>query len=238
MQLRLPFRGPWTTADRSLRAPGRSVHSSFLAVAFRAVFFLVCLAPGAVAQEIGASRVVASSDHVEFPGPSGASVHVLVPLAPGWYARLALNQLSDETAKVGSVCVNYTPRVGCTLQDTRTETELSGFRGGIMRALSFGEALRVGAGAGLSFNQLDVDARGPSGQQADILAPNGGQIGGFGLLSVTWRPLPGVPLQVNGGLTGHWVRFHSCSGETPPRYDPFCDPGTFRELDLGVGYAF
>ncbi len=189
-------------------------------------------------QEVGVSMVAAGSRHQELPSPEGLSAFALVELSPDWLVRVSFQRVSDVTVKEGLVCVSYSPRIGCGPQETRTSTSLSGLRGGILRAFAFGDRLRVGAGGGLSFNQVDTRATGVSGHRADLLHPTGGQLGAFGLLSVAMAPYPAIPVRIVAGLAAHWVDFRACSGETPPQYDPFCTSGAFRELEVGLSYAF
>jgi hypothetical protein len=161
-----------------------------------------------------------------------------VEIDPRWLLQVSFQRVSDGTVKQGVVCVTYSPRIGCAPEQTRTSASLSGLRGAIVRAVHVGRRLRLGGGVGVSFNQVDVAATGVSGRRADLLHPTGGQLGVFGSLSLAVAPYPEIPARVLGRMNAHWVDFRACSGEIPPQYDPFCTSGTFRELEVGLSYAF
>ena len=90
----------------------------------------------------------------------------------------------------------------------------------------------------MSFNQVSAESVGESGLDADLLAPNAGQIGYHALLSAAVTPVRGLPVSLTGGISVHWVGFNTCSGNDPPQYDPFCGTSVFREIEAGVAYAF
>jgi hypothetical protein len=161
-----------------------------------------------------------------------------VDLAPHWLLQISFHRLEDETDKLGLVCRTYSPRIGCAQEETHTEAALSGLRAGLVRMHNLSERLRVGGGAGLSFNHVDAGARALTGMRADLLVPNGGQIGAFGTLSAAVRPVLALPARVLARFNAHWVDFNACSGEDPPQYAPFCSSGTFWEMEMGVSYAF
>jgi hypothetical protein len=203
-----------------------------------AALVVACPVRPVVAQEVGAGFAVADSDHESFPSPSGPALHVLFDVSPDWFVDLTLQRLSADVSGDGIVCANYTPRVSCAPELVHQSTTMSGFRAGIARNLLGAERWRVGAGVGLSFNQLDARSMGVSGREGDLLAPNGGQLGALGFLRGALAPFDGLGLRLTGKLTTHWVDFSACSGETPPRYDPFCTAGTFHEVQLGLVYVF
>ncbi len=203
------------------------------------LFLAVCLpvSEGA-SQELGLTYSSARSSHREFPAPTGFGGFVLVTINPSWQVQISLQRLAGETDKEGVVCVTYSPRIGCYPEPTHATAALTGLRGALIRTVHLGEWLRLGAGAGLSFSHVDARVRGLSGARGDLLAPNGGQIGAQGVLSAAWAPYPRFPARVIGRFTTHWVYFHTCSGEDPPQYDPFCSAGRFREFDVGLSFAF
>lgn len=189
-------------------------------------------------QELSVFAVVSASDHAEFPSSGGVGASAQWRFGGSWLARLSYQKISDETKKMGLVCTVYSPRVGCREEVTENAVNLGGLRGGIQRTLHLGDHLRLGAGGGLSFSQVNASAVGVSGGKADMLVPNAGQIGYHVILSALIKPLQEVPLGMVGGFTMHWVDFKACSGEDPPQYDPFCGTTPFREIELGLAYSF
>jgi len=201
------------------------------------VLFLAALSFPAPApcQELGVSYTVAGTDNPEFPDPHGFTAHALMALNQDWFFRGSLHRVKNETEKDGRVC-RLVPHIGCKSEETHTSLALSGLRLGVIRSLRFGDKIRVLAGGGFSFNTLSGRSVGVSGLQADLLVPKGGQIGTFGTLSLAMTPYPRVPIAVVGGINAHWVNFNACSGGDPPQHDPFCNPSTFRELEVGLSY--
>ncbi|MFC1662393.1 hypothetical protein ACFL3S_13235, partial [Gemmatimonadota bacterium] len=128
--------------------------------------------------------------------------------------------------------------IDCQPEMTDTSVTMSGLRGALMRHFDLGGRFRIGAGAGGSFNQIAAEATGVSGRIADLLSPNSGQLGFLVLLSAAVAPVPRIPMRVSGTASGHWVNFRSCSENDPPQYDPFCGTSFFREVELGLSYAF
>lgn len=193
----------------------------------------------AAGQAVGVSYITATSDHVELPDPSGPAIHARLPLGSGWHVKLAYYTISNDTEKEGTVCVNYSQRIGCEPEQTFTSTTLSGLRASLLRSFRLTDLFRIEGAAGTSFNHVVAKSTGiSSGARADFLVPNGGQIGALASLSVGITPVPSVPLTLMGGLKIHWVNFTGCSGEDVPQYDPFCDAATVRELQAGIEYAF
>lgn len=188
--------------------------------------------------ELAVFAVAAGSDHLELPSPRGFGAASLWELGGDWLARLSFQRMTEETTKRGTVCDLYAPRVGCRTEMTETSVTFSGLRGGILRGVDLGRGVRIAAGAGLSFNQIKAQSQGPQGARADLMAPNTGQIGYLGILSVMVAPLRRVPAGIVGSFTVHRVGFNSCSGEDPPQYDPFCGASSFREIELGLTYSF
>ena len=91
----------------------------------------------------------------------------------------------------------------------------------------------------MSFNHISTESVGTeSGLQADLLAPNAGIIGYAALISAAVKPLSGVPVKLVGGFGVHWVNFNTCSANEPPQYDPYCGMDSFREIELGLSFAF
>ena len=189
-------------------------------------------------QEVGISFTAAESNLLELPAPLGIEAYAMMEFNPAWNVRVSFRRIADETGKAAQVCRVYAPHIGCRLEDTHTSLSLSGLRVGVMRVFSLGELFRVGAGVGLSFNHLDGEAKGVSGLKADLLLPNGGQLGALGLFSLAFSPYRPIPIRVVGDFDVHWVKFNTCSGASPPQYDPFCTPSSFLELGLGVSYTF
>jgi hypothetical protein len=197
-------------------------------------FFALC--PPLAAQELGVFSTIASSDHVEFPSPTGFGASAHIELTPNWLVGLALHRVSDKTTKMGTVCRVYSPRIECLPAMTETHITLTGLRAGLMGVYWAGEYLRFGLGGGGSFNQVGVESNGVSGGLADFLDPAGGQLGAYAKVSLAFAPYPRIPFRITGGFASHWAFFHVCSGEDPPQYDPLCEPGTFQEVELGLSY--
>jgi hypothetical protein len=189
-------------------------------------------------QELGAFYSAASSDHVELPGPTGFGAFARWEVARAWLLRVSFHRSWDETRKDGIVCDQYSQRINCRLEPTKTEVTLSGLRGSISRAVRLGRRAEIGLGGGLSFNHVDPEATDLEGGPADMLVPNTGQIGYLASGSVALAPLGRFPILLVGAFTGHWVKFNGCSGEDPPQYDPFCGWGALKEFELGLSYAF
>ena len=189
-------------------------------------------------EEMGVLAVAARSGNPEFPSPVGFEIHSTWTFQRHWIFKLSFHRMEDETRKVGTVCKTYAPHIGCHEELTHSQMALAGLRGGILRTLVFGRSLRVGLGGGLSFNGVNASNRGESGQRADLLAPKTGQVGYLALASLDLiLPLP-FPLRLSGGVSNHWVHFHTCSGSSPPQYDPFCSMASFQEGTLGFSLAF
>lgn len=189
-------------------------------------------------QELGFFYTATSSDHVELPHPMGFGLFARWQIADGWLFRLSFHRSQEETQKDGVVCTQYSQRIDCRVEPTETSVTFSGLRGAISRATRIGNWAEVGLGGGLSFNRVDPEALALTGWRADLLVPNTGQIGYLASISATMAPLRSIPVRFVGGFTNHWVNFNGCSGEDPPQYDPFCERATFREVELGLSYAF
>ena len=197
------------------------------------------LASQQIFQELGAFAIWASSDHPELPGPSGFGAAATWEFAEIFMARLAYHRLSEDTRKEGTVCDQYSQRINCRGEITETSSTLSGLRTTVMVVPPLGEQLRLGLGGGLSFNSLAAEAVGvESGLPADLLAPNAGIIGFTALLSAAVTPVMAVPVKLTGSFGLHWVNFSTCSGEDPPPYEPYCGMEAFKEIELGLSYAF
>jgi len=187
------------------------------------------------AQELALVAVRASSDNVELPKPNGFGAFAEFDLAP-WRLRVTYVRYGDDTQKAGLVCRVYSPRIGCRTEWVATSAHLSGLRLTVVRALRLTGRLEVSAGGGLSFNQLGVTSTGTSGGRADLHMPNSGQIGYVGTASAALTPMPGIPVRVVGGASGHWVRFRGCvsAEDKTSGYAPFCGWNRFTEVQLGV----
>jgi hypothetical protein len=189
--------------------------------------------------ELGAFATWASSDHPELPGPSGFGAAANWEFAEMFMARLAYHRLSEDTRKEGTVCDQYSQRINCRGELTETSSTLSGLRTTVMVVPPLGEQIRLGLGGGLSFNSLAAETVGvESGLPADLLAPNAGIIGFTALLSAAVMPVTAVPVKLMGSFGVHWVNFSTCSGEDPPPYEPYCGMEAFKEIEVGVSYAF
>ena len=189
-------------------------------------------------RELALFGTVATSAHPEFPSPRGVKLLSAWDFLKHWRFRLSYSRLWDESEKPGLVCRMYAPNIGCTESMTFSRVALSGLRGSLLRTRVLGPGLRVGLGGGLSFNEVNARSVGEDGRKADLLAPNSGHLGYLVLTSIQWiLPLP-LPLRLSGSLGRHWVVFRTCSGETPPQYDPYCEVGRFLEMDLGLSVMF
>lgn len=190
-------------------------------------------------QELGGFAIAASSDHPELPGPVGFGLASTWEFGGSFMARLSYHRLSDDTRKDGVVCDQYSQRINCRAEITETTVSLSGLRTAFLYRVPVGGIVRLGAGGGLSFNQLKTDAIGTvSNLDADLLAPNAGIIGFSALFSAAVLPFPALPLEFTGGLGVHWVNFDTCSGNDPPQYDPYCGMEAMREIELGLAFRF
>ncbi len=189
-------------------------------------------------QELGVFYSATSSDHEELPSPVGFGVYSRWQLGRAWLVRLSYHRSKETTRKPGVVCDQYSQRINCRTEPTRTEVTFAGLRGTLSRAFRIGGIAEVGLGGGLSFNQLKPKARDLTGWYADLLDPNTGQLGYLASLSLAVAPFPRLPLLLVGGYTGHFVNFNGCSGEDPPQYDPFCGWTTLKDIDIGVSVVF
>jgi hypothetical protein len=189
-------------------------------------------------QELGLFFTASSSSHPELPSPMGLGGFARWGFGDGWLFRLSYHRSWDETEKIGTVCDQYSQRINCRPEPTRTKVRFSGLRGGLSRALRLGRRAELALGGGLSFNHVDPKATDLSGGPADLLIPNSGQIGYLANASLAIAPLPRIPVLLNAGYTGHWVDFNGCSGEDPPQYDPFCGWATLKEVEMGLSVTF
>ena len=189
-------------------------------------------------QELGAFYTISSSNHVELPDPRGFGVFARWEVARGWLFRLSYHRSYEETRKEGIVCDQYSQRINCRSEPTKTDVTLSGLRGGFSRVFRLGRWVEIGPGAGLSFNHVNPEATDLTGWPADMLVPNTGQIGYLASLSATLAPPFSFPILFTGGFTNHWIDFNGCSGEEPPQYDPFCGWKPIREIELGLSFVF
>jgi hypothetical protein len=187
------------------------------------------------AQELGLVAVGATSENVEFPDPYGFGAYAQFRSAP-WLFRISYLRYSDDTRKSGTVCQVYSPRIGCRTEGVATSARMGGLRLTAERALQLGGLLELGAGGGLSFNSLTMDARGESGFRADLHMPNTGQIGYLGSASLALAPVPSVPVKLVAGLSGHWVKFRGCvsAEDRTSGYAPFCGWNRFTEVQVGL----
>lgn len=192
----------------------------------------------APAQEVAAHAVHASSPNPELPAPEGFGISGEISNGD-WLFRLGYVRYAEDTVKPGVVCRVYSPRVDCITEEVATTAKMGGLRMGVLRAVRFGEILRVGAGGGLSFNSVSASARGSSGRPADLDTPNAGQIGYLGMVSVDLTPVSSIPLRLVGTATTHWVDFEGCADPTDATsgYAPFCGVDRFGELTVGLSYA-
>lgn len=191
------------------------------------------------AQELGVGYLQTWSRHQELPAPEGALLSVSLPLGWGWSGWLALGRVSERTRRTGQVCVTYTPRIGCTWREIRTSTVLEGVRGGVLRLFRAFPPFGLGGGGGISFSQVKADEDNlPGGRRSDLLYPTGGQWGVFALFQVSLGPWGSLPLALVGRAGVHRIGFHACKGTDLALYDPYCSPGVFRELEIGVSVSF
>lgn len=189
-------------------------------------------------QNLGIYGKVATTENREFPSPRALGIRSTWGFGGHWLFTLALERMEDESQKVGTICRIYAPHISCNQAMTFNEVKMTSLRGGLLRTVVLGRVLRLGAGAGLSFNVMNAESWGENGWKADLLAPKTGQVGYLALLSAEFIPLPAIPLRLTGGLGSHWVHFHTCSGADPPQYDPFCTISWFKEAEVGLSLAF
>jgi hypothetical protein len=192
----------------------------------------------ALLEEVGVQLVAASTGNPEFPSPWGFQISSRWEFGNHWLLRLSFNRTSDESSKPGLVCSIYAPNVNCIQAMTHSQVALAGLRGSVLRTVDLGTSLRLGAGAGMSFNILRADNLGEDGRKADLLSPKTGIVGYLGLLSADLALDRRLPLHLTGGYTAHLLHFHTCSGFEPPQYDPFCDMALFHEAQLGFAWRF
>jgi hypothetical protein len=190
-------------------------------------------------QELGIIGISVQSDHKELPSPRGFGITTSWEFGGSFLTRLSFNRVSGDTRKDGIVCDQYALRINCRTEVTQTSVALSGLRAALMWAPPLWDRVRLGAGGGLSFNQLTTASVGTeSGLEADLLAPNAGIIGFTALISAAVTPVSTLPVKLTGGFGVHWVDFSTCSGNDSPRYDPYCGMASFREIELGLSYVF
>ncbi len=196
--------------------------------------FTVSASPAA-AQEASLFGVSASSNEVEFPSPVGVGAAVAWQAGSDWLFRLSYVRTYDSTVKDGTVCITYSPRIGCHTETVSTEDSFSGLRFGAMRTVQVTSFARLGVGAGLSLNAIHIDARGDNGHPADMERPLTAEGGYLGMVHVRLSPVPSVPFAITAGFQEHWVAFKSCSD--PPMYAPFCGVKAFHETQVGIVYT-
>lgn len=188
--------------------------------------------------ELGGFFTSSSSHHPELPSLTGFGAFARWEFADRWLFRLSYHRSKDETRKIGTVCDQYSKRINCRLETTRTRVTFTGLRGAFSRAVGFSRWGELALGAGFSFNHVDPEATSLTGQPADLLVTHTGQIGYLANATLSVSPRRRIPVLLLAGVTGHWVKFRGCSGEDPPQYDPFCGWGRFREIELGLSYTF
>lgn len=206
-----------------------------IVAALGAVFLL--RVGGIQAQEMGAFVSVVGSDNEELPSPSGYTLFAGFPLDEHWQVLLSLHSVTDRHEELGWVCAVASPPRSCVWETVSTKASLRGFRGGLERQQPLGP-VRVGAAAGLSFNQLSVRAVGTSGRREAIHVPSSGQLGAFATLSASVQPLPGLPLRVVTRVSEHRVAFNGCAAAGTGLYDPFCKPAWFHEAEVGLTFTY
>lgn len=199
------------------------------------VLALVSAVAPCSAQDVGVLAVRATSGNAEIPHPEGYGAFAEFDLS-SWRARLTWLRYSDETDKRGVVCEVYSPRIGCRAEGVATSARMGGLRLTVLRTLSLGGVLELGAGGGVSFNSLEATSVGDSGKGADLHMPNTGQIGYLGSGSASVAPVPHLQVRLVGGVSRHWVRFKGCVDATDPTsgYAPFCGWERFTEVQVGV----
>ena len=198
------------------------------------------LAPSpARAQEFGAGYVWASSNNAEFPTARGGEVEGLFALGQTrWQLQFGLHRIWARTRRESQVCNYYTPPEACQLEDTEEKARLAGFRATLLRPLLAASHVEVKLGAGFSLNSMTIlsSVGLDTHRSGDVYPPSGANAGVSGLLTVELTPVPAAGLAIRLGVLAHWVDFGSCS-VTYHRYDPFCTPATFRELQVGLAFS-
>jgi hypothetical protein len=184
------------------------------------------------------SGLVARSGHPELPSPTGFEGSAAWDIWSHWRFVLGYYRMWDHTEKMGLVCRTYAPNISCHASMTENDVTLSGARGTLLRTIVLAPGLRIGLGGGLSFNQVKATSIGDNGMRADLLMPYSGHIGYLARVSAQWIPPLPLPLRLNVTLNEHFVDFNTCSGTTPPQYDPFCDAAELTELGAGLSLVF
>ncbi len=193
------------------------------------------LAPAASAQEVSLLHVRASSSNAALPHPDGFGLAGEVATGD-WRFGLDLVRYADETVRQGRVC--RSPGVACDVEDVSASASLTDLRAVASRAVHVGPALRLSAGAGVSFGAVSVTATGTSGRRAFLYVPNEGQLGWLGMLAMEVAPLPGVPLRLVGRYAAHWVAFRGCVDPSEPTSGDafFCGNDRFGEVSVGLAW--
>ena len=189
-------------------------------------------------EDVNLVVVMAGSDNPELQSPMGFGVRSTWSFGGHFLFRLGYHRVTDESRKVGTVCMTYAPNISCTQEMTHSEMTLAGVRGGLLRTVVLGNYLRLGLGGGLSFNDLNARRMSEDGRRADLLAPKTGLVGYLALVSAEAIPFPGLPIRLTGDLVNHWIHFHTCSGSNPPQYDPFCKISRMSEVEIGLAISF
>lgn len=191
------------------------------------------------AQEVEVFFHAASSDHVELPSPIGFGASVQAEFIEDWLFRLTYARATDETRKMGTVCITYAPRIECNPEEVETSVLFRGGRFTLQRALRLGDLLRIGLGGGASFSLLSADAFGVTGRRADLHVPQTGQIGYLAQATLALAPVRAIPLRLTAGYGSHWVDFNGCVFNTDRTtgYTPFCGTTRFDEWQVGVSYV-
>jgi hypothetical protein len=190
------------------------------------------------AQQVGGLLVFGSSDHPELSNANGWGAFAAAPIASWMQFRLSYHRVSQDSQSEGWVCLRYAPSLGCNFEEIETTQSLGSLRVSLLPRVTVRDALQIGAGGGVSFNQVSVEAIGTAtGRKANLDAPRTGQIGYQGMASVAFTPVERVPLTAIGQFTAHWVNFRNCVSYEDV-YDPYCGVYLFKEVSLGLAWKF
>jgi hypothetical protein len=199
---------------------------------------LAAVARPVSAQGVEAFYLVSRAAHPELPDPHGRGVALRFTLTDRLSIRWALLNYRAHVVRDRKVCIFHTPDFDCARESTVSDASLLGVNVTGMLRLLGEETAELGAGVGISVNQLHHRVEvATSRRSPGIVEPHAGQAGA--LLRLEGRIAPeNLPVYVAAGLRAHWVRFTGCLQGASETITPFCNWTAIRDLQLSVGVRF
>ncbi len=205
----------------------------------RGVFALVgaiCLMPlEASSQEAGVFFNTARSSLAEIEAPGGFGVFAGVAPTSHLSVRVSLYRQSDFSVRMGWVCTQYIPAVGCVQEEVRTETDVGSVWMTVgLRGRPFPRLKMEGSG-GVTLNRVRGEDRTASGRPSSLFIYNTLHLGAVVQASGRIRPVLRLPLSLEAGLSHHQLWLRACA-EEDWQYDPYC--GSVRLRGAWIGLVF